>query len=178
MIGVSAADLWTRGQAVPVKVKSAAAALTLDEINKLMVSTPEQVAHGKELFAVNCAVCHGPEGKGDGAGGAALNPKPRNFHGPLSDWTNGDSVKAMYATLVFGVPGTGMASYKALASSDRIALIHFLHTWTPQVEAASKGDQKFAAALKEDGVGEGAGSAPKALLPIDFAIERITSQPN
>lgn len=34
---------------------------------------------GKKIFETNCAACHGPEGKGDGAAAAALNPKPRNF---------------------------------------------------------------------------------------------------
>jgi len=30
-------------------------------------------------FAMKCVVCHGASGTGDGPGGAALNPKPRNF---------------------------------------------------------------------------------------------------
>lgn len=29
-----------------------------------------------------CMVCHGPTGKGDGPGAAALNPKPRTFRDP------------------------------------------------------------------------------------------------
>ncbi len=37
------------------------------------------VAEGKIVFTTNCAMCHGPEGKGDGAAAAALNPKPRNL---------------------------------------------------------------------------------------------------
>jgi high-affinity iron transporter len=149
--------------------------LSTDDFTKLMQSSAEQVAHGKALFDTNCAVCHGPGGQGDGVGGAALNPKPRNFHGPVSAWTNGDSVKAMYVTLTFGVPGTGMASYKALPPQDRLALIHFLHTWTPEVEAASKADAKFADAMKEDGIGGGGGNGgrPKVALPIDFAIDRV-----
>jgi mono/diheme cytochrome c family protein len=36
-------------------------------------------AKGMEIFQANCAACHGPEGKGDGAAAAALNPKPRNL---------------------------------------------------------------------------------------------------
>jgi mono/diheme cytochrome c family protein len=32
------------------------------------------------VFAQKCALCHGPDGRGDGPGSAALNPKPRNFH--------------------------------------------------------------------------------------------------
>jgi mono/diheme cytochrome c family protein len=38
-----------------------------------------QIAEGKKVFETNCAMCHGPEGKGDGAAAAALNPKPRNL---------------------------------------------------------------------------------------------------
>lgn len=37
------------------------------------------IANGKNLFAQQCATCHGAGGKGDGAAAAALNPKPRNL---------------------------------------------------------------------------------------------------
>lgn len=36
-------------------------------------------AKGMEIFQANCAACHGPKGKGDGAAAAALDPKPRNL---------------------------------------------------------------------------------------------------
>jgi cytochrome c6 len=38
----------------------------------------DPVAHGKQIYLARCALCHGPEGKGDGAAAAGLNPKPRN----------------------------------------------------------------------------------------------------
>lgn len=34
---------------------------------------------GNDLYERNCAVCHGDSGKGDGPGGAALTPKPRDL---------------------------------------------------------------------------------------------------
>lgn len=34
---------------------------------------------GKTVFATNCASCHGDTGHGDGAAGAALDPKPDNL---------------------------------------------------------------------------------------------------
>src|SRR5437879_10602445 len=40
------------------------------------------IAAGKKLFAANCAMCHGPTGKGDGPAAAALNPKPATFSDP------------------------------------------------------------------------------------------------
>jgi mono/diheme cytochrome c family protein len=35
---------------------------------------------GSKVFAQRCALCHGPDGHGDGPGSKALNPTPRNFH--------------------------------------------------------------------------------------------------
>jgi mono/diheme cytochrome c family protein len=39
------------------------------------------MALGEQVVTTNCVLCHGQSGKGDGPGGAALNPKPR-------DWTD------------------------------------------------------------------------------------------
>jgi mono/diheme cytochrome c family protein len=39
----------------------------------------DAAAQGKELFATNCATCHGDNAAGDGAAGQALDPKPANL---------------------------------------------------------------------------------------------------
>jgi copper transport protein len=36
----------------------------------------ESIARGRQLFAKDCAVCHGPEGRGDGVAAAALPQRP------------------------------------------------------------------------------------------------------
>lgn len=36
----------------------------------------EAIAAGADIFAVNCASCHGPAGEGDGPAAEGLNPKP------------------------------------------------------------------------------------------------------
>jgi mono/diheme cytochrome c family protein len=36
------------------------------------------VAMGEKIYKEKCVLCHGPLGKGDGPGAAALDPKPRN----------------------------------------------------------------------------------------------------
>jgi mono/diheme cytochrome c family protein len=33
----------------------------------------------RNLYTMRCAICHGQNGKGDGAGAASLNPKPRDY---------------------------------------------------------------------------------------------------
>jgi mono/diheme cytochrome c family protein len=35
---------------------------------------------GKAAYETYCGACHGIDGKADGAGALAMNPKPRNFH--------------------------------------------------------------------------------------------------
>ena len=37
------------------------------------------LAVGQKIVTERCVLCHGTSGKGDGPGGAALNPKPRNW---------------------------------------------------------------------------------------------------
>ncbi|HTM19945.1 MAG TPA: cytochrome c [Kofleriaceae bacterium] len=39
--------------------------------------TPQEA---QATFTQRCSACHGNEGRGDGPGSTALNPKPRNFH--------------------------------------------------------------------------------------------------
>ena len=39
---------------------------------------PGDPVAGKATYEQRCVLCHGPLGKGDGVGAAALNPKPRN----------------------------------------------------------------------------------------------------
>lgn len=88
------------------------------------------IASGRAVYKANCASCHGDNGQGDGAGGAALNPKPRNFHS-ASGWTNGPKVSEIYRTLEEGIVKNGMASYNYLPAKDRFALAHLIRTWVP-----------------------------------------------
>ena len=37
------------------------------------------IAAGKDIYEAKCATCHGPEAKGDGPAGSALDPKPSNL---------------------------------------------------------------------------------------------------
>jgi mono/diheme cytochrome c family protein len=43
------------------------------------VAGAADLAAGKEKFTIFCVTCHGETGKGDGPGGAGLQPPPRDF---------------------------------------------------------------------------------------------------
>ncbi len=103
-------------------------AFSITSVAKPWVPNPEVVEYGKKVFASNCAICHGPEGKGDGAAGAGLNPKPRNL--VEGGWKQGGDSISHYKTLQTGVPGGSMASFKHLPKGDRWALVQFIHSIT------------------------------------------------
>jgi mono/diheme cytochrome c family protein len=93
----------------------------------LIAPSPQLVAKGKELFAANCAQCHGEQGRGDGPAAPTMNPRPRNFSSPDA-WKNGYNLPAIYKTLGAGVPGTSMASFNYLSRSARMSLAHFVQS--------------------------------------------------
>jgi mono/diheme cytochrome c family protein len=39
----------------------------------------DPAVEAEQIFTQRCSVCHGMDGKGDGPGAAALNPKPQNY---------------------------------------------------------------------------------------------------
>lgn len=84
------------------------------------------VQRGQQLFAQNCATCHGTSGKGDGPAAAALNPKPQD----LTDdqWKHGGSPEQILQTVTNGVPGTAMVSWASLPEADRRALVAYIQS--------------------------------------------------
>lgn len=92
------------------------------------VYSDELVAHGKKVYQTSCGVCHGASGAGDGPGGAALRPRPRNLI--VGDWTQGGTSVQLYTTLEKGIAGTSMASFNYLPKSDRWAIVHYIRSIT------------------------------------------------
>jgi mono/diheme cytochrome c family protein len=93
----------------------------------VLTANPELLARGKTLFERNCVACHGPEGHGDGPGGAGVNPRPRDFT-KAEDWKNGYQVTAIYKTLAEGIKGSAMTSFEYLRARDRMALAHYVQS--------------------------------------------------
>lgn len=98
------------------------------KVTEPWAANDKMTAYGAKVFAQNCAMCHGDKGLGDGAAGAALNPKPRNLvEGP---WKKGAGLVNHYKTITEGIAGSSMSSYKHLKPVDRWALVHFIESIT------------------------------------------------
>ena len=67
---------------------------------------PEAVAAA--IWAERCANCHGPEGRGDGPGGAALFPPPRSFHD--LEWQAQVGDADIRAAILYGGPAVGRSA--------------------------------------------------------------------
>jgi mono/diheme cytochrome c family protein len=66
----------------------------------------EQRLEAGKLYAKNCAVCHGPQGQGNGTGAATLAPRPTDFHQVRP------SLAYAEEALQRGVPGTAMPPWR------------------------------------------------------------------
>ena len=79
---------------------------------------------GKQLYKQFCAICHGKKGKGDGAAGMALKPRPSNFTKKIvQQQTDG----AIYWKITEGKPP--MATYKeTLTEEQRWQLVNYIRS--------------------------------------------------
>lgn len=79
--------------------------------------TKEEIQRGKEIYEMNCASCHGESGKGDGPGGAGLDPKPRDFTNRYS-YKQGSDYKSLIKTINMGVTGSACVPYAHLGKKS------------------------------------------------------------
>ncbi len=95
-----------------------------DQLRNPLKGNEKATLAGKKLYAQYCAICHGNKGKGDGAAGMALKPRPANLTSPVvQKQTDG----AIYWKITYGNPP--MAAYKeTLTEEQRWQLVNFIRT--------------------------------------------------
>jgi mono/diheme cytochrome c family protein len=67
------------------------------------------IAAGRALYDKQCAGCHGDTGKGDGAMGEELNPRPSDLTD--ADWKHGSTDGEIFTLIRDGSKGTGMKPF-------------------------------------------------------------------
>ena len=139
---VSAAERHIRQPRVPTD--------QLDEARAMkspLPGSPEIVGKGKKIYEGKgtCFNCHGMTGRGDGPGGSALNPSPRNFRhrGMWHHRTEGE----IFWAIKNGIQGTGMIPFGGLLSDEEI--------WT-----VMQYERSFAGGRGRGGMGRHKGKGP------------------
>ncbi len=134
---------------------------------------------GAEVFARNCAGCHGRTGLGDGPAMVALTPNPRNLaSAQFSD-------RSLSESLWNGVRGSSMPSWSDLPSGDLRGLAAHLKTLAPTERPPDLSAQERATAQSiyvkhcaichgQTGTGDGPTAATLAPAPTNFHEVRPT----
>jgi len=84
------------------------------------------MALGEKLYAGNCLTCHGPNGKGDGPGAAALEKKPADLGARIR--TTGEKDGELFWKISEG--RAPMITWKAtLSETQRWELVNYIRTF-------------------------------------------------
>ena len=91
-----------------------------------VAATPGAIAAGQKLYAGNCMTCHGPAGKGDGPGAAALEKKPADLGSRIR--STGESDGELFWKISEG--RAPMVSWKgSLTETQRWELVNYIRTF-------------------------------------------------
>ncbi len=93
-----------------------------DKITNPLKGDASSATEGKKIYESMCVICHGEKGKGNGAAGVSLTPRPANF---LAITVRHESDGAIFWKLSEGNPP--MASYKTLLTeTQRWQLVNYI----------------------------------------------------
>jgi mono/diheme cytochrome c family protein len=115
-------------------------------------ATPEALSEGRQLYAANCAACHGEKGAGDGVFAHqpdqpdAMHTVPTSEHGMQPPASFNDAGKMLGASpallqgkIVRGGMGTGMPYWGSIFTEDQLwALVSYLWTFQFDLEMETR----------------------------------------
>jgi mono/diheme cytochrome c family protein len=93
------------------------------------------VTRGRELFVINCQMCHGQTGEGRGPIAPFLANKPANL---ISDVVQSKSDGSLFLTITNGIEGKMPPLNENLLVSERWDVVNFLR-WLKQQEQQESG---------------------------------------
>lgn len=99
---------------------------------------------GQQVYQVNCAVCHGVGGDGNGPYASMFHIRPRDFRSGLFKFRSTASGSLptdddLLRTVTQGVRWTGMVGRADLGDNDRRAVIQYIKTFSSRFENEQPG---------------------------------------
>jgi mono/diheme cytochrome c family protein len=123
------------------------------------IGSEAQRTAGKQLYAKNCAQCHGDKGDGEGYATPHLYPRPRNFTaGKFKVRTTPNGALPTHQDLVAiirrGMPYTSMPAWPALSDQQVSELAYYIKTFSPDFADRGKIPQSVAIPSAPDATSE------------------------
>jgi len=108
----------------------------------LSPATPPDLDRGAQLYAQDCASCHGVDGMANTPMAGTLDPHPIAF----ADRTRARerSLFAYYQVISQGIEGTAMQSWSSLSSQDRWALAFYIGRFAYPDSLGKQGENQWA----------------------------------
>jgi len=92
-------------------------------------ATEASVAQGRQVYAPNCASCHGASGRGDGPAGVMLRPRPADFRLHMAA---GHTDAELFDWIAQGVDGTGMPAFRGNLTDEEIwNVVNYIRSFAP-----------------------------------------------
>lgn len=131
ILGSLAAVALILGYTIAPNIPTPPVPLTARFLSNPTPDTPATVARGKAVYQVNCVICHGAQGKGDGPAAFTLVPRPVNLQLHVPQHAPGE----ILYWISTGIPGTTMPAWQdidpatgkpRLSEEDRWSIIRYL----------------------------------------------------
>ncbi len=97
----------------------------------------DALPRGREVYAANCAICHGESGDGSGMAAHMFRIQPRDFRRGLFKFRSTPSGSLptdedLLNTVTHGIRWTGMVARADLSEADRRAVVQYVKTFSPR----------------------------------------------
>ena len=127
------------------------------------------IVRGRELYQINCMLCHGPQGQGDGPVASFLKNKPANL---TSDAVQTKADGALFMTISNGVTGAMPPLNENLLVRERWDVVNYLRTLPSQAASAP------AATPTPSSTGQPAAGTPAATTAPSSSQEEVARPSN
>lgn len=111
---LSEKDIW----AAVAFVRGFSPDVRLDRQPRSEPVAPGEVALGEQVYAANCAGCHGADGHGNGPAAESFAVPPRDLAN--RDWLAGRTDEQLRGAVMTGIPGTPMPSFGTTLTSQEV----------------------------------------------------------
>jgi cytochrome c oxidase cbb3-type subunit 2 len=159
-------------------VLNASAAMSRRHGDYPRLASSQDRNRGTQLYASNCASCHGARGQGNGSGAAGLRPRPTNLS--EHDYT----LDRLSSALWNGVEGTAMPAWRDLPLQDLSAIAEVVRGFhsaeaepTVPQDVVDLGEKVYAARCAqchgENGAGDGTAVDQFPIAASNFRTQRL-----